>query len=199
MFMHLALSTKISKCIHIPASSWFWSVHRRIANLRSIRKSENCKTRLEGYVTLHQSLWAIITRPIMHQPTNSTIRDVLAINEHFFISAFGQICTTHANKLLFLSLRSKFWHHHLWNDLYCVEWDVTHYSQIHPEKQAATCKRACSSFSVCVQSDSSKMVLSSFSLSLSAVSSQTERWRSSSSCRVASNSSTVLSWASCNM
>ena len=63
-------------------------------------------------------------------------------------------------------------------------------------KQAVTCKRACSSFSVCVQRDCSKIVRSSVSFSLSEVSSHTECWRSSSSCSVASNSSTVLSWAS---
>ena len=69
---------------------------------------------------------------------------------------------------------------------------------IHSVKQTFTCRRACSSFSVCVHRDSSRIVLSSLSFSLSEVSSHTERCRSSSSCRVASSSSTVLSCASYN-
>ena len=47
---------------------------------------------------------------ISDQPTNYIPQWICFSNGRTFISVFGRICTTHAQKLLFLSFRSNLWH-----------------------------------------------------------------------------------------
>ena len=64
----------------------------------------------QGRSTSRQTFGDLITTPIMHQPTNSTIRQRVFRQSMSIYQCFGYSCTAHAQKLPFTRFKKKFLH-----------------------------------------------------------------------------------------